>query len=122
MSDDDKVAQCRAIAASLFRLPPPARAVVAADLYDQGVRLLPQLATKHVVRDGPAGLGNWAPAHLERSDAMDILQKVNPELAGRVAAAETEDQKAAIREEIKANFPDQIAAIEQQLAEVDAAS
>ena len=122
MSDEDKVGQCRAIAAALFRLPPPARAVIAADLYDQGVRMVPQLATKRVVRDGPASLGNWAPTHLESNHAMDVLQKVNPELAGRVAAAHTEEDKAVIREEIKANFPVQIAAIEQQLAEVDDAS
>ena len=116
---DEKVAQIHAIAQALYRLPPPARAMVATDLYDQGVRMLPELSTKRVVREGPAQLGNWAPGRLERNDAMDILQKMNPELADRVAAAHTEDQKAAIRDEIKAEFPDQIAQIEQHIADMD---
>lgn len=119
---DDKVGQVRAIAEALYRLPPPARAMIAADLYDQGVRLIPQLSTKRVVRDGPAHLGNWAPAHLERGDAMDILQKIDPQMAERIAAARTEDDKAALRAEIKTNFPEQIAEIEARMAEAEVAS
>lgn len=115
----DKITQVRAIAVALFRLPPPARAQIANDLYDQGVRIDPLLATKHVVREGPAQLGNWAPAHLERIDAMDILRNVDPVLADRIEGARTEAQKAEIRDEIRAKFPTQVADLEKRIAEME---
>jgi hypothetical protein len=117
VSDDAAmVSQCRDLATALFRLPPPARAQIAHDLYEQGVRIHPEHATKKVVREGPENLSGWAPAHLERADAMDILRSVDPALAARIDTARTDAQKLELREEIRAKFPTQIADIEARIA------
>lgn len=81
------VDEVTALAAVLWFLPPPARAQLAPQLYDLGVRVHPELATKQLVREGPSYLGNHARQRLEPLNAMNVLRTMNPDLAERVQAA-----------------------------------
>lgn len=83
----DKLTEVTALAATLWFLPPPARAQLAPELFDLGVRVHPELATKRLVREGPAQLGNHAPQRLESINAMSVLRSMNSELAERVEQA-----------------------------------
>lgn len=97
----DKLSQVAELAKTLWFLPPPARAQLAPELYELGLRVHPELATKRLVREGPTQLGNHAPQRLESINAMGVLQAMNPELADRVAAARAQaaagDTSAVLR-------------------------
>lgn len=122
MPDFGKLDQCRMLAKCLWFLPPPARAPIADGLYGLGVRVHPELASKELVTEGPAGFGPHRPQRLakiqSRTDAMDIIRQFNPELAGKLDAAETERQKQDLLAEIRQKIPEVIARAEQRLAEV----
>jgi hypothetical protein len=173
----------KAIAATLFRCPPPMRTALAQRLYPRGVRIHPELATTTLVAEGPENLGNWRPQHLEkiegatdvpheeklsearalaklltdiprhdmrpalandmfqqgarihpelatagpavddsaqpqgftRHDPLEIVRFFTPELAERIANADTEAQRTAIREEIRHKHGSKIAEIADQI-------
>jgi len=86
-NDTTRIDEIAALAAGLFFLVPPARALIAPQLHDLGWRVHPELATKRLVSEGPAMLGNHAPQRMESIGAADALRAVNPELADRIAAA-----------------------------------
>jgi hypothetical protein len=106
-----EVALAAAIAAALPPLAPPARKILAHNLFDQGVRLHPEFATKQAVADGPDRQANWRPQQLLEmaKDPFEIVKNFTPELAEKIAAAQTEEQRAAIREEIRHKHGSQIA-------------
>lgn len=115
----EKIAEVRALAAALYRLPPPARAVIANDLYELGARMHPEFSDKQVVLEGPENMGNWRPGHLETLGAMDIVRKFTPELASRIDAAKTEQDKAALRAEIREKYPDRVSELERHIKDMD---
>lgn len=112
MSDlpEQRLDDIASIARTLWFLPPPARTQLAPQLYDLGVRVHPELATKQLVREGPTGLGNHAPQRLETIGAMDALRRANPALADRIvaaraAAADGDDTEIrALAEELGSSF------------------
>lgn len=122
---DERLAQETALAAAagaaLPPLAPPARKILAHNLYDQGVRFHPELATKQSVVDGPDGQANWRPRHLLEmaKDPLEIVRNFAPELADKIAAAKTEDERAAIREEIRHKHGSQIADLAAKVEEVN---
>lgn len=127
MPDMEKVAAVRAMADSLHRIAPPGRAPMAAELYDLGWRLHPELATKELVRMGPASMGNWAPqaaqkinlkarreAALDPRFLLDLLRQSKAAdlvaLADEVEAAIGDPEKtAATLARIRKQFPDVVA-------------
>lgn len=112
MSDfpEQRLDDIASIARTLWFLPPPARTQLAPQLYDLGVRVHPELATKQLVREGPSSLGNHAPQRVESIGAMDALRKVNPVLAERIeaaraaAAAGDDSQARALADELRPNL------------------
>ena len=111
MSDSEqKLDEIVAIAKALWFVPPPARTQLAPQLYDLGVRVHPELATKQLVREGPASLGNHARQRIESIGAMDALRKANPALAERIesaraaAAAGDDSQVRALADELRPNI------------------
>lgn len=96
------------IAKQLYFVPPPARVQFARDLYDLGCRFHPELATKHLQRSGPAWMGNHAPQRpvtLDETQAMGMLEKINPELAQRVKDARHDE---AAKEQLRAELYDKV--------------
>lgn len=123
MPDLDKVAQCAALAKALWFLAAPARSQAAVGLYDLGVRVHPELASKHLVAQGPAGMGEHRRQQLAAISSPDqvmaIVRRFAPEMAARIDAAETEEQRAAALAEIRRRHPNLIADAERRLAAVD---
>lgn len=107
---EQRLDEITAIARVLWFLPPPARTQLAPQLHDLGVRVHPELATKQLVREGPAMLGNHAPHRIESIGAMDALRKANPALAERIeaaraaAAAGDDSQARALADELRPNL------------------
>lgn len=131
MPDIEKVNQVRLIAKALFRIAPPGRPLIANDLYDQGVRIDPDLATKEVVSEGPSQMGNWAPQHLEKipepNTPLDpdyligLLRRSGvpslAELADQIDAVKDDPERAAaLLADLRTQYPDVIATAEQMLA------
>lgn len=120
MPDFERVAACAALAKVLWFMPPPARAQVAVGLYDLGVRVHPELATKELVTQGPAGMGEHRKQRLtpiaSRDDFMAMVRRFNPALADKIDAAQTDEQKRAVAAEIRLRHPEIIANAEQRLA------
>jgi hypothetical protein len=121
MVDMEKVEQCRAIANALHRIAPPGRRLMANELFDLGVRIHPELATKQLVSDVPEQvrkqLGNWAPQRLDAVQTVkEIVEHVNPALAKRIENAKTDAEKAELRDEVYAQNRAVIDNAGQQLA------
>lgn len=122
MPDIERLDQGRMLAKALWFLPAPARAEIADGLYGLGVRIHPELATKELQTDDPAGLGAHRRQRLVNitaarsgQDSMAIVRQFAPELAAKIDAAETERQKQDLLAEIGERYPDIIARIDQQL-------
>lgn len=119
MTDPTELAEIAAIAAALYFLTPPARTQIAPGLHALGMRMHPELATKQLVREGPAWLGNHAPQRLESLGAMDALRIVNPTLVEQIeqarATAATGDPSAS--QELGAKIVADFAAFARQAAE-----
>lgn len=120
MPDLEKVDQCVLLTKVLWFLPAPAKVKVAEGLYDLGVRVHPDLATKQLMVGGPAGMGGHRPQQMvRRADPdffMSVVRRLAPELADQFEAATTEEQKEALRAEIRAKHPDLIAEGEHRLS------
>jgi hypothetical protein len=99
-------AQINALAASLRRLPAPARKEWATELYELGFRFHPELATKKLVREGPQWMGNHAPTRIQPVD-VDVdqvlaqMSKVAPGVAAQVRAVKDDE---AAREAARAEY------------------
>ncbi|MBY0442814.1 MAG: hypothetical protein K2Q25_11890 [Mycobacteriaceae bacterium] len=125
MPDIDHLDQCQMLAKSLWFLPAPVRGEIASGLYSLGVRVHPELATKEVQLQGPAGLGEHRLPRLVnitttrlRQDGMAIIRQFDPELAAKIDAAETERQKQELLAEIRDRYPEAIAQAQAQLSKV----
>lgn len=114
-----EAALAAAVAAALPPLAPPARKILAHNLYDQGVRIHTELATKQAVVDGPDRQANWRPQQLLEmaKDPLEIVKNFTPELAEKIAAATTDEDRAAIREEIRHKHGSQIADLAAKIEE-----
>ena len=94
----------------LWFLAAPSRVPIATGMHELGVRVHPELATKQLVREGPAEMGNHAPQRLAAMDpaaARRVLRQINPALADRIEAAENDP---ALKQQIGAEFAPKIAA------------
>lgn len=113
MPDFEKLNQQVMLARALFFLPAPGRGPVAEGLYDLGVRVHPELATKEIQTSGPPGLVNHSPRRLveikSQQECMEFIRKFKPELAARIAAAKTPADKRAVMADIRAKHPELIA-------------
>ena len=99
-----------AIVDVLWFLPPPARVPIADGLHGLGVRVHPELATSVMVTDDTPGMGNHAPKAPLAKRALEFLEQSNPELAAKIAAAQTDPQAkhtlaAQLRDQIGADIP-----------------
>jgi hypothetical protein len=125
MPDLDKVAQCAALAKTLWFMVPPARAKFAVDLYDLGVRIHPELATKSAVPQGATGMGEHRHAAIADVSSHDqllaIVRRFAPEMAERIESGTPEQQAAALAE-IRRRHPNLIADAEQRIAAMKAAA
>lgn len=121
----DKLSDIASIAKVLWFLPPPARTQLAPQLYDLGVRVHQELATKQLVREGSPQLGNHAPQRLETIGAMDALRVANPALADRIekaraAAADGDDTEARkLAEELGATYESHRALLSRHVGDLD---
>lgn len=87
-----------------FGLPVPMRKVAAEGLADLGFRLVPAAATRKVVTPPPSQAGSHGIAHVEDIDRATMkaaLQEFNPAVAAKVADADTEEKRAAARDELR---------------------
>lgn len=120
MPDFDKVGQCAELSKVLWFMPAPARAQVAVGLYDLGVRVHPELATKELVAQGPAGMGEHRKQRLapiaSREEFLAMVRHFDPVLADKIEAAQTDEQKRAVAAQIRLRHPEIIANAEQRLA------
>lgn len=105
---------------ALWFLPAPARGPLAEGLYELGVRVHPELATKQVLTSGAPGLANHSPRRLvsikSQEEGMDFIRQFKPDLAAKMDAARTDAQKQAVMADIRARAPEVIAQAEQKLA------
>lgn len=87
----DRIIEVRALAETLWFLPPPGRRMIADKLHGLGVRLHPELATLVLEREGPKELGNHAPQRVVKKQSMnedlEKLRAINPTLAARIDGA-----------------------------------
>lgn len=120
MPDFDQLDQTVLLARVLWFLPAPARTPYAQRLFELGVRVHPDLATKDVMVTGPAGLGEHRPRSLvdikSARDGLGAVQEFAPDLYDKMQAATTERQKQQLLADIRARFPDMIGNAEQKLA------
>lgn len=111
-----RVMEVRAIAELLWFLPPPGRMMIGDKLHGLGLRAHPELAELQLEREGPAALGNHAPQRVVRKtsmqEGMEALRKIDPALAERIDAAKTEQQRADLGAELKAQItPEALASL-----------
>lgn len=95
----ERIREVRDIAATLWFLPPPGRMMIGDKLHGLGVRVHPELATLQLEREGPAELGNHAPQRVVKKtsmqEGMEMLRKINPALAAQIDAAKADPEMAA---------------------------
>lgn len=93
-----RVTEVRAIADTLWFLPPPGRMMIADKLHGLGLRTHPELATMALEREGPVQLGNHAPQRVVKksslNEGMAALRQINPALAARIDAARADPSMA----------------------------
>lgn len=114
----DKLNGIVQIAQALQFMPPPSRKMFATALYDLGVRVHPELATREKLVVGGAPITGKLQMLVSRSSGWDIalVREWSPELADKIEAAETEEQKQQVLAEIRARFPVLIAEAENRHA------
>ena len=128
MPDFSKLDQCAMISQALYFIPPPARAPIAVGLYDLGMRLHPELATKGLVQLGPAGMGAHRRQRLvdvnSQRDGMAFLRDNMPALAAKIEAATTPAAKQAAMADIQREYPEIVAQagtlVNTRVAEIEA--
>lgn len=130
-----RAAEVRALAATLWFLPPPGRGFIADKLHGLGVRVHEELATLVLEREGPASMGNHAPMRViakeSVNEGLDALRQVNPGLAAQIDAARndpersaqidaavTNAQKAAIAKDFGIDVADALKVIDEHLTQV----
>jgi hypothetical protein len=118
MSDRERIEQVRAMAKQLaFFLPPPARAPIADKLFGLGFRLHTELATAELsAPEGPKEMGNWRAQHVQQRSLEGFLEFADKELYERYMAAQTDEQKAVLREEIRHKYGSRIADLEKRVS------
>jgi hypothetical protein len=111
-----RVIEVRALAETLWFLPPPAKGMIADKLHGLGVRVHPEAATLELQREGPKEMGNHAPQTVVKkappevvSGMLDVLRQANPDLAERMDAAGgfenlTDEQRKAFAAEAFAKY------------------
>lgn len=109
-----KLNQCVLIVKVLQFLPPPARKQFATALYDVGVRVHPELATRQDLVVGGVPV-TGLPSQASSADS-ELLRQWSPELADKIDAATTEEQKQQVLADIRARFPALIAEAENRHA------
>jgi len=116
MPDVEKLDQCVMLVQVLrLTFPAPYCATLASALYDLGVRIHPELATKKL-----EGLGTMGPFQQQRvvgvSDDRDkaLMRHFAPHLVDKMDLAE--EEKQAVLAELRAKHGNRIAEIEQRLA------
>jgi hypothetical protein len=124
MPDFDQLDQCVMLGKLLFFLPPPARAPIAQGLYEMGVRVHPDLATKDVMFTGPPGMGQHRMGRVvdikTARDGMEVIKQFTPDLYDKMQAATTERQKQQVLAEIRQRHPDLIAHAEKKAEQLAA--
>ncbi|GAT03471.1 glycosyl hydrolase family 5 [Mycolicibacterium fortuitum subsp. acetamidolyticum] len=85
-------------------LPAPMRRAAAEGLADLGFRFIEAVATHRVVMPKQTWLGSHAVANVaevvDDSTMLAALDEFNPELAAQYRAADTQEKKAALREQL----------------------
>lgn len=111
-------------------IPPPARLLWARELIERwGVSIDPDKATLEAVNSNPSQMGNHgprtvrdiSPAVQERliASSRDYVNANIPDIAQRIAAADTEEKKAALREELIRDLPPQVKAAIGRLEQIN---
>lgn len=112
----DKLNGCVLLAKVLQFMPPPARKMYATALYDVGVRVHPELATRQqLVIGGMPITGEDRPA-VGRNADMALVREWAPALADKMDTATTEEQKQQILAEIRTQYPQLVAEVENRHA------
>ncbi len=101
----------------------PMRRAAAEGIADLGFRYIEATATQRIVPPQPSWLGAHAAGHtvsLDPDAAAAALDEFNPDLAERIRGAQTEEQRAALREELKPTIGDTLrSAVELDTAVAD---
>jgi hypothetical protein len=131
----ERVTEVRELASVLWFLPPPGRAMIADKLHGLGVRVHGELATLQLEREGPKELGAHAPMRVVKkasmNEGMEALRQINPalaaridaakadpEMAAKIAAAETAAAQAPIAEALGINITEDLKVIENEIGKV----
>lgn len=140
MSTEQQIAALAAAMSTLpqmggprLSIPPPARMMWARELVEKwGVSIDPDKATLEAVSDSPTQLGHHGPQTVRErkplsqtaqhnlvAGARDYINTNFPDLAERIAAADTPAKQAALREELRREIPGPIQAAMTQLEQTD---